>query len=246
MQDFDNDNYNRNPYAKNTDGNAQNTANDEKTDKTRNADDAVNDENGKYSENYQKAQETQSDDNPYADYYVHKSNGYIPPESNGSSGNNGGQKDGWNASDNSYGNPYDKENGAFGGADMPEQKKGRGMAIASMVLGIVSIILCCCGNFVTVTLALIGLILGIVSQAQKSNGIAIAGIITSAFGLVFGIIGVALMFAGINGDWGDWSDIIVDPNFPFGSDDYKPFPPDENNQAAISDILFSMKLFLGL
>ena len=127
---------------------------------------------------------------------------------------------------------------------MPEQKKGRGMAIASMILGIVSIILCCCGNFITVTLALIGLILGIVSQAQKSSGIAIAGIITSAFGLVFGIIGVAFMFAGINGDW-SWSDIIDDPNFPFGSDE-KPFPSDGNNQAAISDILFSIKLFLGL
>ena len=241
MQDFDNDNYNRNPYAKNTDGNSgENAQNvDEKADKLLNADVALNDESGKYDENYQKEQQTPNDDNPYADYYVHKSNGYIPPESNGY--NDGGQKDDRNASDNSYGNPYDKINGAFGGAAMPEQKTGRGMAIASMILGIVSIIFCCFGTFVTVTLALTGLILGIVSQAQKSSDIAVAGIITSAFGLVFGIIGVAL-FAVLKGYW---SDIINGPKFPFDSDE-KPFPPDGNNQAAISDILFSIKLFLGL
>ena len=67
----------------------------------------------------------------------------------------------------------------------------QGLAIASMVLGILSIILCCVFGGV---LALPGLILGIISLATKrdGSGMAIAGIITSIFGLLLGILMVFL------------------------------------------------------
>ena len=66
----------------------------------------------------------------------------------------------------------------------PEHK---GFAIASLVLGILSIVLCCIyGGF----LGILGLIFGIVSLAKKESkmGMAIAGIITSALGLIYAIM----------------------------------------------------------
>lgn len=262
MQDFDNDNYNRNPYAKNVnenDSKQSETKNDapfsgeQTTDNSEvknNGSSTENAKNTEYNENYQKAQETQNS-NPFDDYYVHKSNGFIPPENpftSGSSNSSGS----WSASGNggysdsgASGNPYDKKNGAFqSGANIPAQKGGKGLAIASMVLGIVSLVCCCCGGFISLILAITGLILGIISQSRGSSGYAIAGIITSAFGIVFGIIGVVIAVSGI---FDDIDSIIKDPNFPFGSgDDYPPFLPDDNNQANLSDIMFSIKLFLGL
>lgn len=68
--------------------------------------------------------------------------------------------------------------------NQPEQK---GFAIASLVLGILSLVLCCVyGGF----LGILGLIFGIVSLVKKESkmGMAIAGIITSSFGLVYGIL----------------------------------------------------------
>lgn len=63
----------------------------------------------------------------------------------------------------------------------------RGFAIASLVLGILSLVLCCMyGGF----LGIPGLILGIVSLVKKEDGMgmAIAGMITSFFGLIYGIL----------------------------------------------------------
>lgn len=80
------------------------------------------------------------------------------------------------------------------GAPPPERK---GYAIASLVLGILSLVLCCVGGGI---LGIVGLILGIVSLVKKESklGMAIAGIITSSFGIVFGIVMLiyVVMFAG--------------------------------------------------
>ena len=93
------------------------------------------------------------------------------------------QENNWNQSYNqnqqpNYGQPIPPY-----GYHEPERK---GFAIASLVLGILSLVLCCVyGGF----LGILGLIFGIVSLAKKESkmGMAIAGIITSAFGLVYGI-----------------------------------------------------------
>ncbi|MEE1061454.1 MAG: DUF4190 domain-containing protein [Ruminococcus sp.] len=79
------------------------------------------------------------------------------------------------------------------------ESKGNGLGIASLVLGIVSIVtfcLCC----VSLPLSITGLILGIISKVKKkeNNGIAIAGIIVSAVALV-AVLGFWL-FAIISGE----------------------------------------------
>lgn len=109
-------------------------------------------------------------------------------------------------------------------------KNGNGLGIASMVLGIVSIVLCCTA-LISLVCAIIGLILGIVSIVKKRNGFALAGIITSSFGIAFSVLMIVLVFVGeaIN-------------NLP----GYMPNPEDSSgHEFAIKGVANSLKNFLG-
>lgn len=68
-------------------------------------------------------------------------------------------------------------------------KQTDGLGIASMVLGIVSII-CCWATFFGFLLGVVGLILGLCAKKSdgKKSGFAIAGIITSSIGVALGIL----------------------------------------------------------
>ncbi|CUU50336.1 hypothetical protein [Clostridium beijerinckii] len=72
-------------------------------------------------------------------------------------------------------------------------KKNSGLAVVSLVLGIMSIILFWAFSY-PIILGLAGIIIGLISIAKKRDGlkIAIAGIITSIIGLLIGIIFVVL------------------------------------------------------
>ena len=86
-----------------------------------------------------------------------------------------------------------------------EKPESKGMAIASLVLGILGV-LCCCIPGLGFVLSLVGLILGIISVRKMENkGLAIAGLVVSAIGALIGIymlvsflIGAAMI---------DWSQI---------------------------------------
>jgi hypothetical protein len=80
---------------------------------------------------------------------------------------------------------------------------GKGLSIASMVLGIVSIVLCCIYGGV---LGIPGLILGIIGMKNnpQSKGMAIAGIITSIIGIVI-LIALIIMIVVIgSASISDW------------------------------------------
>lgn len=67
------------------------------------------------------------------------------------------------------------------------EKPAQGLAIASMVLGIVGFVACCLplvGYPVTIT----GLVLGIVAKGKGAKGMAIAGIIMSTITLILTLI----------------------------------------------------------
>lgn len=68
----------------------------------------------------------------------------------------------------------------------PEQKQSMGFAIASLVLGIVSIV-CCCLEVVSVVCSILAITFAVLSRRQlgEFHGMAIAG-------LVCGIIGLAV------------------------------------------------------
>lgn len=80
-----------------------------------------------------------------------------------------------------------------------EQKDHYGLAIASLVLGIISLgawFLPICGLPVSIT----GLILGIVGRNSSKSGMATAGIVMTIIGLVLGIINAAIgAYMGIQG-----------------------------------------------
>lgn len=103
---------------------------------------------------------------------------------------------------NSYQNSqYQYQNGQYG-YGTPQNMDGgaTGLAVASMVLGIVALLIGCCAStwWFTVIVAVISIVLGILALQKKSSGrgMAIAGIVCSAIALVFMIIvicaGVAL------------------------------------------------------
>lgn len=79
----------------------------------------------------------------------------------------------------------------FYGAPEPT-KRTSGLGIASLVLGILSMTICCCGGSL---LGLIGLILGIVAVCKKNTtkGVAIGGIITSVLGMIIGVVVIIML-----------------------------------------------------
>ncbi len=126
-----------------------------------------------------------------------QSGGYQTPgqyggQQNGgyqTSGQYGGQQNGGYQTSGQYGG---QQNGGYqngqpymGQGSMPQQKEPMGFAIAGMVLGIVSIV-CCCSPFVGGATSVLGLIFSIIVLVQKKpgKGMAIAGVICAAIGLV--------------------------------------------------------------
>ena len=69
---------------------------------------------------------------------------------------------------------------------MPTKQGGAGFAIASMVLGIIALVFSCCFYFISLPCAVIGLILGAVALAKKTEGkgMAIAGLVCSIISVV--------------------------------------------------------------
>ena len=104
-----------------------------------------------------------------------------------------------------YGQPSDQlfdqvyQSPQYNAPYVQSEAKGNGMGIASLVLGIVSMVTFCLCS-ISLPLSVTGLILGIVSKVRKSenNGIAIAGIIVCAIALV-GVLGFWI-FALVSGE----------------------------------------------
>lgn len=95
--------------------------------------------------------------------------------------------------DNNYYNSQEQLYQVYGAPELPElpEQQKNGLAIASLVLGIVSI--CCCAGL---PLGITGLILGIISKKKYPlNNMAIVGIILSSLGIVWAISSI-IFFGG--------------------------------------------------
>lgn len=83
--------------------------------------------------------------------------------------------------------------------NMQNAPKSSGLAIASLVLGIIGLVLSCCVPYVPLLLALLAVVLGGVSLAKKQGGkgMSIAGLICGIITLIPSILvviyGAALM-----------------------------------------------------
>ena len=76
---------------------------------------------------------------------------------------------------------------------------GGGKAVASLVLGIISL-LSWCLPFIGLPVAIVGLVLGIKDRQSPNRGMAIAGIVMSVIGLVLSLINAAIgAYLGVTG-----------------------------------------------
>ena len=82
-----------------------------------------------------------------------------------------------------YGNPYPPNYNQHP-ADNRKEEPGKGFAVASMVLGLISLVLFCTG--INVITAILAIIFGIVYLAKRrpEKGMAVAGIITAVVGIL--------------------------------------------------------------
>ena len=168
-----------------------------------------------------------SSENPYAGY----SNPYSNPYNRSENRNSYDQQEHSAYNNNPYSqNPYTTD---LHEDDKKKDKKGLG--IASMVLGILSVTVCCCSVFGLIV-AIVGLILGIVSQVKKSNGFALAGIITSAFGIAFGVLGVVILATGLLEEIMTELENAMESSF--GDSGF-----DNNNNAIINAVKFVVRWF---
>lgn len=74
---------------------------------------------------------------------------------------------------------------------MEQQNGGKGLSIAAMVLGIVSVVLCCLW-YVSLPCAILAIIFGTIGKKRDGRGMAIAG-------LVLGIVAIALYILAVAG-----------------------------------------------
>ena len=74
--------------------------------------------------------------------------------------------------------------------EQPQSNDGHGLAVASLVVGIISILSCCC-IYLAVILGVVGIVLAIISKSKSSTGkmetMATIGMILSIIGLVLTI-----------------------------------------------------------
>ena len=82
----------------------------------------------------------------------------------------------------------------------PEQEGSKALAIVSLVLGIVSILAGCCCGLCGAPVPIAAIITGVIAKVKKKpgSGMALAGIITGAVGLVVAIVMVIVGIASGN------------------------------------------------
>lgn len=97
-------------------------------------------------------------------------------------------------------NPYNAQQ-PYNVYTQPQQVPGRGMGIASLILGIVSLVFFCL-PYLGLPCGIAGLILGCMAnskakQAGMKNGVALGGIITSSIGLAINLLILVLAIVGL-------------------------------------------------
>lgn len=73
----------------------------------------------------------------------------------------------------------------------PKKSGGNGLAIASMVCGIVAFVICCV-DYIMLALGIVAIVLAVISRSQngKFSGMAIAGLVLGIIAVVFSLISI--------------------------------------------------------
>ena len=98
----------------------------------------------------------------------------------------------------------------------PKKEDRKGLAIAAMVLGIVSIVFCCV-YWVSIICAILAIIFGIVAIKSSGKGMAISGIVTGSIGIFISLFVTILLIGLSSVIYNQAVDVIKDNNW----DEYK-------------------------
>lgn len=124
---------------------------------------------------------------------------------------------------NSFGStpPYGSNMNMNMGMQQPPQKSGKdGLAIAGMIIGIVSIVLMCF-NWVDALIAVVGLILSILGlKSLRRKGMAVAGTICSVVGLLGSIL-VLIIYLFVIGKSVDLAESAMNGDFDAFIEEYE-------------------------
>ena len=90
--------------------------------------------------------------------------------------------------DNQYGQGQDPQDYAFRTVMRNGKPKTMGWSVASLVLGIISVV-CCCFGYASLILGVLAIVFSVLSRKALGyfDGLSIAGLILGIFGLVFGL-----------------------------------------------------------
>lgn len=77
-------------------------------------------------------------------------------------------------------------------AVVEQPKQNNALAIVSLVLGIISIVLGCCGSWIAIVLGIGGIVCSVLSKKQGKTGMGTAGFICSIVGIVLAIVVLVL------------------------------------------------------
>lgn len=75
--------------------------------------------------------------------------------------------------------------------------KANGLQIASLILGIFSIVLCCCYGVPSIILGIIGIVCSVMGNKEGKNGVGTGGLICSIVGIVLGLTMFAIIAVGL-------------------------------------------------
>ena len=84
----------------------------------------------------------------------------------------------------------------LGDSKVDGQSKNKGLGIASMILGILSVV-CCCMDGIAIILAILAIVFAAIRIKTKADGFAIAGLVTGIVGALFNLIMFILLVSGI-------------------------------------------------
>lgn len=99
-----------------------------------------------------------------------------------------------NADHIEFGDVVDQNGNPVCSEEQPTGKTMVGFAVASMVLGIVSMLICCCSPIVTALCSAVGIALGILTLMKKysGKGMAIAGIVCGGIAFIASMIAITM------------------------------------------------------
>lgn len=81
---------------------------------------------------------------------------------------------------------------------MPQPNGTKAYGIACLVCGILSLVCCCCNQYLTIAVSIAAIVLFVLERVfvKKTSGLAIGGLTCAIISIVISVVAIALVFGG--------------------------------------------------